>query len=87
LVVELTREQQELVALAVRVPSEDIPVAKRVLNALIGVDPVWQALESAPFDDEEVTAEDEAALAEAEVEFRRGEITSHEEILREFGIK
>jgi hypothetical protein len=87
LVVELTREQQELVELAVRVPREDIPVAKRVLNALIGVDPVWQALESAPFDDEEVTPEDEAALAEAEAEFRRGETTSHQEILREFGIR
>jgi hypothetical protein len=68
-------------------PREDIPVAKRVLNALIGVDPVWQALESAPFDDEEVTPEDEAALAEADAKFGRGEITSHEEILREFEIK
>jgi hypothetical protein len=84
--VELTPEQQQLVELAARVPSVDIPTAKRVLEALIG-DPFWRALESAPYDDEEVTPEDEAALAEAEAEFRRGESTPHEEILREFGIR
>jgi hypothetical protein len=85
--VELTPDQQELVELATRVPNEDIPTAKRVLKALIGADPFWAALESAPYDDEPVTPDDEAALAEAEAEFGRGETTSHEEILREFGIK
>jgi hypothetical protein len=70
-----------------RAPAADIPVAKRVLNALIGVDPVWRALESAPFDDEEASSEEETGLAEAEEEFRRGEITTHEEILREFRIR
>ena len=36
---ELTPEQQELVELAAHVPAADIPTAKRVLKALIGVDP------------------------------------------------
>lgn len=83
---ELSPEQQQLVNLATRVPVADIPTAKRVLEALIG-DQFWRALESAPYDDEVATAEDEAALIEAEAEFRRGEITPHEEILREFGLK
>ena len=83
---ELTPEQQQLVDLATRVPTADIPTAKRVLEALIG-DEFWRTLESIPYDDEEVTPEDESALAEAEAEFRRGETTSHEEILREFGLK
>ena len=83
---ELTAQQQQLVELATRVPAADIPTARRVLEALI-VDPIWLALESAPYDDEEVTPEDEAALAEAEVEFARGETTSHGEMLREFGIE
>jgi hypothetical protein len=84
--VELTPEQQQLVELAARVPPAEIPTAKRVLEALIG-DSFWLALESAPRDDEVADADDEAALAAAEAEFRRGETTPHEEILREFGLK
>ncbi len=83
---ELTPEQKQLVELATRVPVADIRTAKRVLEALI-VDPFWLALESAPYDNEEVTKEDEAALAKADAEFARGETTPHEEILREFGIE
>lgn len=85
-IVELTPEQQQLVELATRVPLSDIRTARRVLEALI-VDPLWLALESAPYDDEAVTPEDETALAEAEVAFSQGKITPHEEILREFGIE
>jgi hypothetical protein len=40
-----------------------------------------------PYDDEEVTPEDEAALLEAEAAFHRGQTTPHEDILREFGIE
>lgn len=83
---ELTPEQEQLIELATRVPTADIPTAKRLLEALI-VDPLWLALESAPYDDEELTPEDEAALAEGEAAFSRGETTPHEEILREFGIE
>ena len=83
---ELTPEQEQLVELATRVPTADIPTAKRLLEALI-VDPLWLALESAPYDDEELTPEDEAALAAAEAAFSRGETTPHEEIRREFGIE
>ena len=84
--VELTAEQEQLVELETRVPAADIPTARRVLEALI-VDPLWLALESAPYDDEELTLEDEAALADAAAAFLRGETTPHEEILREFGIE
>lgn len=68
----LTAEHQQLLELASRVPEEQVPTAKKMLEALI-VDPLWLALESAPYDDEEITPEDEAALAEAEAEFGRGE--------------
>jgi hypothetical protein len=84
--VALTTEQKQLVGLAARVPASDIPTAKRVLEALIG-DPFWRALQAAPYDNEPVTPDDEAALAEAEAEFERGEITPHEEILNEFKVK
>jgi hypothetical protein len=59
----LTAEHQQLLELASRVPEEQIPVAKRMLEALI-VDPVWLSLASAPIDDEELAPEVIASIAE-----------------------
>ena len=83
---ELNEEQEQLVELAKRVPLADVSVAKRMLEALI-VDPLWLSLQTAPLDDEEVTDDDRRAMAEAEAAFARGEITPHDEILKEFGLK
>ena len=82
----LTAEHQQLLELASRVPEEQIPAAKRMLEALI-VDPLWLALASAPMDDEELTPEAAAAILEAEQGVGHREATPHEEILREFGLK
>jgi len=84
--VDLAEERQQLMDLAARVPEEDIPAARRMLQALI-VDPMWLSLQAAPFDDEELTPEVIASLGEAQAEFARGEGIPHEEILREFGIE
>lgn len=43
-----------------------------------------RSLREAPFDDEPVTDEDRAALAEAEEDFAAGRVVSHDEIRREF---
>ena len=83
---ELAEERQQLVELAMRVRAEDIPAAKRILQGLV-VDPLWLSMESAPYDDEELTPETIASIAEAEASIARGEGTPHEEILREFGIE
>jgi hypothetical protein len=45
---ELAEEQQQLVELAMRVRAEDIPAARRILQALV-VDPLWLSIESAPY--------------------------------------
>ena len=82
---ELTTQHQQLLELASRVPEEQIPAAKRILEALI-VDPLWLALAAAPMDDEELTPEVIASIEEARASIARGEGISHEEILREFGI-
>ena len=82
---ELTAEQQELVELAKRVPAHEVPSAKQALEALI--DGFWEALQTAPSDDEEVIADDVASLERARAEFDREETVSHAEILREFGIQ
>jgi hypothetical protein len=83
--VELTLEQQELVELAKRVSPADVAAAKRALEAFL--DPFWQEMRSAPFDEEELTPDVIASLEEAKQEFARGEGIPHDEILREFGLK
>ncbi len=82
----LTTEHQELLELASRVPEEQVPTAKKMLEALI-VDPLWLALASAPLDDEELTPEAGEKILEAEKGVGKREATPHEEILREFGLK
>ncbi len=83
--VELSAQQQELVELAKLVPAEEIPAAKRALESLL--DPFSRAMLSTDYDDEPVTEDDVAALAEAEAAYERGELTPHEDILREFGLR
>ena len=83
---DLTFEQQQLVELALRVPTDDIAAARRMLQGLVA-DPMWLSLQTAPFDDEELTPETIASLLEAEASIARGEGIPHEEILREFGLK
>jgi hypothetical protein len=48
-------------------------------------DPLLRALENAPEDDEPFTAEDEAAVKEAEEDFAAGRTISHEVMLRKYG--
>jgi hypothetical protein len=48
-------------------------------------DPVLRAFMEAPEDDEPVTPEEEAAIAEAREAVARGEVITHEELARELG--
>jgi hypothetical protein len=48
-------------------------------------DPVLEAFENAPIDDEPFTEEDERAIEEAREAYRRGETYTLEEIRRELG--
>jgi hypothetical protein len=50
-------------------------------------DSVVVAFRDAPIDDEPWTAEDEAALAEADADFTKGRTASHEEVKRELDIE
>ena len=49
-------------------------------------DPLARSLASAPFEDEPTTPEEAAALDAAHAAIQRGEGSSHEEIMREFGL-
>jgi hypothetical protein len=48
-------------------------------------DPVIEAFENAPIDDEPITEEEERAVEEAREAYRRGETYTLEEIRRELG--
>ena len=69
-----------------RIPEEELPAAKRFLEYLV-VSPAYRAALSAPTDDEPVTEADVTAIARARDDVRTGKVTSHDEILREFGLR
>ena len=61
------------------------------VSAVVGLietmlDPVSRAIANAPFDDEEVTAEEERSLAEANEWLKLNKAIPHEQILAELGI-
>ncbi len=65
-------------------PEEELAAADRYLRylQLLGTDPVLRAIAEAPPDDEPVTEEDLAALAEARADLASGRTVSHEEARR-----
>jgi hypothetical protein len=69
-----------------RIPESEIVAAQRVLERLAS-DAAFRAAMSAPPDDEPVTAGDAEAIAHARGELHAGMVVSHDEILREFGIR
>jgi hypothetical protein len=81
----LTPEQQTLIELAARVPLQEVPTARRLLQSLI-VDPVWLACATAPPDDEPVTAEDLAAIEAAHQERAENSQESIDQVRQDLGL-
>jgi hypothetical protein len=48
-------------------------------------DPLIRRLDSAPLEDEEISAEEEVAAAEGRADIAAGRTVSHEEMLRKYG--
>jgi hypothetical protein len=69
-----------------RLPEEELPAAKRFLEYL-AVSPAYRAALAALPDDEPVTEADAAAIRQARDEVRAGAVASHDEVLREFGLR
>ncbi len=55
----------------------------RLVDALPDDRLAWAALDLAPYDDEPVTAEDRAAMAEAEADWREGRTVPLDRVLAE----
>ena len=68
------------------IPESEIVAAQRVLER-IARDAAFRAAMSAPQDDEAVTAGDAEAVVRARKDFKAGRVVSHDEVLREFGIR
>jgi len=69
-----------------RIPEEELPAARRFLEYL-AISPAYRTALSAPIDDEPLTEGDTAAIARVHDEVLSGKISSHDEILREFGLR
>lgn len=76
--------KENLHKLVDELPESELAVAKRFLEYLrdAGSDPLLRALAAAPVDDEPVTAEDLAAIREADEAIARGDQIAHEKVLR-----
>ena len=75
-------ERELLYALVETLPETELKPATRFLKCLRAqhTDPVMQALEQAPIDDEPVTEEEATALEEALEDYDQGRVHRHEEI-------
>ena len=68
-------------------PSDDVPTALRILEALnSSSDPVPLALRDVPIDDEPETEEERAAVAEALHDLEEGRFISHDEVMLKYGL-
>lgn len=76
-------EREQLQSLVAGLPDEDVHAALRFVTYLrTQQDPLLAAIAAAPYDDEEVTEEDRAALREAEEDAADGRTFSTEELRR-----
>lgn len=79
--------RDELHHLIDQLPDRDLYTAKRFMAYLRNTrDPMMQKLVEAPYDDEPLTEEDEAALAEGWEAFARGDVYSDEEVRHQLGL-
>ena len=69
-------------------PPDELLVIKRFIQYVRDMeDPFLQNLAEAPWDDEPLSDEDMAAIAEAKEDIKAGRLIPHEEIMREFGLR
>ena len=68
-------------------PDNELRAAKRYMEYLRNMgDPLARKLAEARYDDEPLTAEDEAALQEGLADFAAGRVYTPEEVKRELGL-
>lgn len=67
-------------------PVEKFNVVRSLLEVMTAPEPLSLSLSRLPVDDEDITPETAAEIADARASLARGEGIPHDEILREFGL-
>ena len=85
---ERAARRQNLKELIDDLPDRDLYAVKRYIQFLNYVDdPVAMSMAEVPPDDEALTDEEIAAIAEGKADIKAGRLISHEEVVREFGLR
>ncbi|MBI3680084.1 MAG: hypothetical protein HY235_06770 [Acidobacteria bacterium] len=80
----MTADKQHAHALLDRVPADQMTAAVRFLEFLL-LDPVGRALATAPVEDEEISQEEEAAVARSKEWFKHNEGIPFEQVVADLG--
>jgi len=78
------QERQQAHAYLDRLPPEQVSAVRGLLESML--DPVSRAIANAPIEDEEISAEEERAAAEAREWLKHNRPIPHEKVLAEFGL-
>jgi hypothetical protein len=81
---DVINEKQQVHELVNRLAPSQVAAVRGLLEAML--DPVAHALANAPIDDEEISEDEEGAVAEAREWLKHNKPIPHEEILAEFGL-
>src|SRR5271165_6462332 len=81
---DLVQERQQAHAYLDRLPPEQLSAVRGLLETML--DPMSRAIANAPVEDEEITAEEERAVAGAREWLKHNQPIPHEEVLAEFGL-
>ena len=81
---DLVQERQQAHAYLDRLAPEQLSAVRGLLETML--DPVSRALANAPTEDEEVSADEEHAVAGAREWLKHNKPIPHEEVLAEFGL-
>jgi hypothetical protein len=83
MVLDLVQERHKAHAYLDCLPPEQLTAVRGLLETML--DPVSRALANAPVEDEEISAEEERAVAEAREWLRHNQPIPHEEVLADLG--
>ncbi len=81
---DLVQERQRAHAYLDRLPPEQLSAIRGLLETML--DPVSRAIVNAPIEDEDISAEEECAVAEAREWLKHNKPIPNEEVLAEFGL-
>ena len=81
---DLVHERQQAHAYLDHLPPEQLSAVRSLLETML--DPVSRAIANAPLEDEQISVEEQRAVAEAHEWLKQNKPIPHEQVLAEFGL-